>query len=549
MTKVPTIRWARILFVPTGLALALLLIPAPANAHAVVTSTNPRDGEVVATAPKTVRVTFDEPITLATEGVQFLDATGKPVATTVTSLDNVVTYTPDAPLTDGTYIVSWRVISADTHPIAGGISFSVGAPSENAIAVPGQNAARDVGLLKAIAEAARYGGVLGFVGLLTFATYFATGARNRSPVFARRVAKIAAALGGVAVLGSVLLIPLIKLWQDGTSLSQLLSASVWSDALTTQPAAAAGVLTAGILIAWWAQRSTKPTAMAIGLAIALSSLVIVGHTRAYGPPWLLLSADLLHITTAALWFGGIIGICVLLAPTSQVRLSDAASAVGRFSTAALWLVLGLGAAAIVLWWRIANTVDGLWTSSYGKLVLAKLALVLIVVGVAAFNRFKVVPQLETYPHRALHLGTLRRTIVWEAALLVAVVAVTAVLVSQTPRTAEAAESRPSQGTLTAVVGNANATMIVTPARRGTNSLQLTIVDASGVPLSLAETPELSVALPRYDLGPFKHPLSMTGTGTYEAAVDFPLKGTWTVTLSVRLSEFENPVVTRKIVIP
>ncbi len=480
-------RWARILFVPTGLAIALLLIPTPASAHAVVTDTNPRDGEVVATAPKSVKVTFDEPITLATEGVQFLDATGKPVATTVTSLDNVVTYTPDSPLSDGTYIVSWRVISADTHPIAGGISFSVGAASENAIAVPGQGAHRDVGLLKGIAEAARYGGILGSVGLLTFSWFIATDARRRSPVFARRVSTVAAGLGAVAVLGSVLLIPLVKLWQDGTSLSRLFSASVWSQALTTQPAAAAAILAVGTLTAWWAHRSAKPTTMAIGLAIALSSLVIVGHTRAYGPPWLLLSADLLHVTTGALWLGGVVGICLLLAPSSGIRVNDAASAVRRFSTAAFWLVLGLGAAAVVLWWRIANTVDGLWTSTYGKLVLTKLALVLVVVGVAAFNRFKVVPHLKTYPGRELHIGTLRRTISWEAALLVVVVAVTAALVSQTPRTASASEDGPSQATLTAVVGSADATMVVTPARRGTNSLQLSIVDSSGIPLEPIET--------------------------------------------------------------
>ncbi|MGP4102622.1 hypothetical protein [Nonomuraea sp. KM90] len=56
-------------------------------------------------------------------------------------------------------------------------------------------------------------------------------------------------------------------------------------------------------------------------------------------------------------------------------------------------------------------------------------------------------------------------------------------------------------------------------------------------------------LSSYELGPFKKPLSTTGEGTYEATVDFPLDGTWTVTLVVRLSEFESPVVSQKVVIP
>lgn len=549
MTKVTVSRWVRLLALPTGLVLALLLIPTSAGAHAVVESTNPRDGQVVATAPKAITVTFNEPVRLSPEGVQLLDAAGKPVPHTVKSLDNQVTYTPEGPLADGTYIVSWRVISADTHPIAGGISFSVGAPSENVIAVPGQGSHRDVSLLKVIAEIIRYGGVLGLTGLLAFATYLAPVARRRSPRFAQRVSRSSVALGSLAIVGSVLLIPLVKLWQDGRSLSQLFSSSVWSDAFDSHPTAAAGVLIVGVVLAWLAHRSERPTLLAVGLALSLSSVAVVGHTRVYGPPALLLSADLLHVAAAALWFGGVIGMCLVLAPSSQVRLRDATSAVGAFSSAALWFVLALGATSVFLWWRIAHSVDALWTTTYGKLVLTKLALVLLIVGVAAFNRYRLVPAILANPHRPKLIAALRRTIAWEAAVLVAVAGVTGALVSQTPRTADAAAPAPSEQTLRAPVGDAKATMVLTPARKGTNSLQLTLVGADGAPLDPFETPELSVVLPKYDLGPFEHPLSKTGTGTYEASVDFPLEGTWTVTVSVRLSEFENPVISRKVVIP
>lgn len=549
MTKVCINRWARLLAVPTGLAVVLLLIPSPASAHATVVSTNPRDGQVVATAPRTISVTFNEAVRVAPEGMQLLDATGKPVPHTVKSLDNQVTYTPSRSLADGTYIVSWRVVSADTHPVAGGISFSVGEPSKNVIAVPGRGGHRDVSLLKVIAEIARYAGVLGLAGLLAFATYLAPAARRRSTDFSRRIDVGSRLFAASAVLGSVLLIPLVKLWQDGQRLSQLFSASMWSDALKAQPAAAAGMVITGVAIAWLAHRRQRPTALAVGLALALSSVAVVGHTRVYGPPSLLLTADLLHVTAAALWLGGIIGICLLLAPGSRVRAGDAAEAVGTFSSAALWFVLALGATSVLLWWRIAASVDALWTTTYGRLVLIKLVLVLVIVGVAVHNRRRLVPRVTSNPHDKQAMGALRRTVAWEAAVLVAVITVTGALVSQTPRTAAAAQPAPAERTLRAPVGDAKATLVLTPARRGTNSLQVTLVDADGAPLEPFETPEVSVALQKYELGPFKHPLSKTGTGTFEASVDFTLKGTWTVTLSVRLSEFENPVVSRKVVIP
>ena len=310
------------------------------------------------------------------------------------------------------------------------------------------------------------------------------------------------------------------------------------------------------MIALVAVRRELPVAAAAGTALALGSLAVVGHTRVYGPGWLVLAADLLHLATAALWFGGLLGLCLLFVPDRHHRLAEVASAVGRFSTAALWLVAGLGAGAVLLWWRIADSVDSLWTTGYGRLVLVKLVLVLAVVGVAAWNRYRLVPSVLSGARQEATLGALRRTVGIEAAGLAMVVAVTGVLVSQTPReelaaapAAPAPSSSAGPKTLTAAVGDGKVTMVISPGRRGVNALQLSLVDSKGVPLVPHKTPELSVRLPAYELGPFKKPLSTTGKGTYEATVDFPLDGTWTVTLVVRLSEFESPVVSQKVVIP
>src|SRR5690606_28795516 len=124
-----------------------------------------------------------------------------------------VVYTPASTLAEGTYIVSWRVISLDTHPVSGGISFSVGEPSASSVAVPAQVADREVNVLRIGAEVLRYGGVLGFAGLTVFGLFIAEPSVRRSAAFARRVGRARDALAAAAVLGAVALVPLVKLWQ------------------------------------------------------------------------------------------------------------------------------------------------------------------------------------------------------------------------------------------------------------------------------------------------------------------------------------------------
>ncbi|MFF3445235.1 copper resistance protein CopC [Streptosporangium sp. NPDC002721] len=360
-------------------ALLVLLLPGTAEAHAVLKSTDPRDGQVLAQAPRTVTATFNEAITLAPKGNQLLDPAGRVVPADIRSVNDTVVYTPASTLAEGTYIVSWRVVSADTHPVGGGISFSVGRPSASSVAVPDQVAGREVNVLRIGAEVLRYGGVLGFAGLTAFVLFVAEPSVRRSAAFARRVRRARDALAAAALLGAVALVPLVKLWQDGAGVGELFSASLWPAALSAAPAAAAALLAAGTVLALVAMRRDLPVAAAP--------------------------------------------------------------------------------------------------------------------------------------------------------------------VAATPS--------PSAGprTLTAAVGGNKATMVISPGRRGVNALQLSLVDGEGVPLVPHETPQLSVRLPVYELGPFKKPLSTTGKGTYEATVDFPLDGTWTVTLVVRLSEFESPVVSQKVVIP
>ena len=98
-------------------------------AHAEVVEITPANNAVVAEAPGAVTVRFTEPVSLSGGSTQVFDDTGEVISTDGSVSDSTVTIPLPADLADGTYVVAWRVISADSHPISGSSVFSVGAPS------------------------------------------------------------------------------------------------------------------------------------------------------------------------------------------------------------------------------------------------------------------------------------------------------------------------------------------------------------------------------------------------------------------------------------
>lgn len=549
MTHVaPSRRWARLLAVPAAVGALLILLAPPAWAHAGLVGTDPADGQVLAEPPAAVTVTFTEPIRLADSGNQLLDAAGDQVPATVLARDDTVVFAPDAPLADGSYIVSWRVISVDTHPVAGGILFSVGQPSATVAAHPASDGDRQVNLLRLIGVALRYAGVLGFAGLAWFWLFVAPEGARRSARFATEVRRAQTWLAVTGAAAAVAVVPLATAWQNGSTLRGLGSGRLWAEAFADPAAVAALLIGAGIATAVvGVRRQWRPVATA-GCAVALGALVVEGHTRTFGPSWLVLTADLVHLAAGALWFGGLIGLIIALLPGRDLRPREIAVIVGRFSAAAIWLVALLALAAVALWWRIAGGVGGLVTSYYGELVLVKAGIAAVVLAIAAWNRFRLVPAvLSMSLGERARLTRLRRTVGIEALALVAVLGVTAVMVSQQPPESTAAAEAPAQTVMTSG-GGVDAAITLRPGTLGTNSLQLTLTWPDGSPLEPQDAPTLSVQLVETPIGPFAHPLSPVGAGEYQAIVDFPLAGTWRIDLTVRVSEFSAPVLTTEVTI-
>ncbi|MFY1692907.1 copper resistance protein CopC [Plantactinospora sp. WMMB782] len=560
-------RWAASTAFAGLLGLLAAAVPAaPAAAHAVLLGTDPADGAVLTSAPAEVTLTFNEPVTVRAGGVRLLDAAGDELSSDSRSVDTKVLLAVPPELPGGTYIVAFRVVSADSHPISGGFTFAVGAPSASAVQLPESRPGPALNVLRQAAEGAAYLGLLVSAGLLVFLLVLL---RADAPVLRRRLLRFAAWSAAVTVLARLVLVPTVPAWQDGRGMTGLADISLWAAGLTSTEGLSSLLVVLGLSAGLWAtsaaagpstsgdaaeavrtSRRAALTAVAFaGVALAWGAIALVGHTRTYGPAWLVVPADILHVATAGVWLGGLTALPWTLTRSADLPADAAARTVSAFSRSAAVLVGLLGVAGLLTGWRILRSWEALWSTSYGLALLTKVGLTAVVLAIAAHNRFRLVPRVTAADHddgppAAWRL--LRRAVRLEASLLVVVVAATGFLVTQspTPDTAPrpaAADAGDSPPVLASPLGPGRAVARLTPGTVGVNSMELDLFDAAGQPVVPVADPKLTVLLPAMNLGPLERKLARTGPGRYQAVVDLPLAGSWVMQVSVRTSKYDNPV--------
>jgi copper transport protein len=140
---------------------------------------------------------------------------------------------------------------------------------------------------------------------------------------------------------------------------------------------------------------------------------------------------------------------------------------------------------------------GLWDTTYGRLLVAKVALVLPLLALGAYNNRRIVPPLRAHVASALERARFLRALGAELGLVVAVVAVTAVLVSEVPAKALVASGGPYAATT--MIGPYELNVIVDPARAGPNAVHLYVLSHSGQPAQVAEA-KVSAASRRRESG-------------------------------------------------
>ncbi|WP_377321586.1 copper resistance CopC/CopD family protein [Pimelobacter simplex] len=517
-----------------------------ASAHATLVSTDPAEGAVLPEAPSEVTFTFDEPVQLVPDGLLAFDAEGKRVDLDPKASGVEVTGELPGDLANGTYVITWRVVSADGHPIAGSLTFHVGAPSPKV--VPPGSVTTEPGALptvQAIVHGLDYVALLLAGGLAVFLSWTVRGVRLADDV-RRRLVRVLRGSALVAVLAAAAAVPLAGAYQLGSGLDGVLDPAALDPGLVQQDLQVLALQAFGLAVAAWAAGQRRSSLVVdLVTALAVWSPALVGHTRAYEPSALLVVTDALHLTAGAVWLGGLTGLALTLRSVAG-RPKDAALLLTRFSTLAAGLLAALALSGVLLGWRIVGSWSRLFGETYGRLLLVKVALVLVVAAIAAVNRYRLLPRVTGdtgHDVRRQGAALVRRTVVAEAALLVAVLGVTGFL-TQKPPGGEPPAAAPTAdtGVVTGVASDdLKVLAVLDPGPGLQRRLIVQVQNLAGDPLDLHDAPAVALRTSSVDLG--EVPLTPTGSGTYAADVVFPTTGTWKLQVSIRVDEFTSPVTT------
>jgi copper transport protein len=531
-----------------GSVAGLILGAGPASAHASLVGSDPTEGQILDAGPPQATFTFDEPVRSQDGGVHVFDAGGKELkADSRTSDARLIVELPD--LSGGTYVIAWRVISSDGHPVAGSLTFSVGAPSQivaSKTVVP-QASPVNVRAALGVAQALTYLGVFGACGLVVF-VLFLLPAEGGLDQIRRRLVWLAGRFAWLVIGAGFATLVLTTLYQRAESFSDLFSDGPYE--IPTGSELVSWVLSG--LGAWaavhGARRSHRVVAVA-GVALALVSLGLVGHTRAFPPLWLMIATDLTHVAAGSVWFGGLIGLVISLRRLTE-RPRIGAVVLGRFSMLAGWLLVAVAVSGSVLGWRILRSWDNLFHTDFGRVLLVKVGVVALVALIAAWNRYRLMPSVladTSFTERGTATSRMQRTVRVEALLIVVVLGLTGFLVDRSPVQDSGAVALPGaldSSTFSGQTGNAKVVAVVKPASVGKNTILLQVQDLAGTPIEPAAVPGLSGTSGGLSIG--EQELKNVDSGTYTASVILPRAGTWELQVSVRLSEFENPVVTLRV---
>jgi copper transport protein len=587
-----------------GVALALafalvgFLVSAPAAlAHAQLLGTSPASGSTVATQPKQVIFKFNQNVGGTLGAVRVYNAEGAEV-------DNLAVAHPGGNerwmgvglkpgLPDGTYTGTYRVISADTHIVYGGLVFNIGhsgpVPKFTVAGLIGRGRSGEVTLVAfGVVRALNYLTISLLVGGLAFLLVawrpgFASAAggegewRRAATRFAGRFRRLLILAVLLGVIVSVLGVLLQGASAAGVSLWASLKSAIIDNTLESRFGEVWGLraidwLALGALLsvamarrgsAGWGddpgrtspqphrQVVAVPPRWLLGAVVICAAYLAVtpalsGHASIQSPTGVFFPSDVLHVLAASVWVGGI--ACLLLVLPAATRQLDGPdrsrlllATLTRFSPLALASVIAIVMTGVIQAYIDVRSLSGLLHSTYGTLIIAKSALLLVLVTVGWVNRERVIPAVR----RIVAAGNLpgaagllaRRTMRGELALMLAVFGVTAALISYAPPIDLAS----GPFSINTTLGSAVLEMTVEPAKVGLNTVHLYLINAkNGTQFTATKELTATSRLPSKGIGPLQlHPI-VAGPGHYilNSAVLSP-GGTWEIAITDRVSEFDS----------
>jgi len=580
--------WTAFAFV----ACAAMLWPSPANAHALLSSTDPQSDQVVGESPERVTATFSEPVEIAFGALRVHDTNAERVdsgeATHPDGDSEAVTVELESDLPEGTYTVTYRVISSDAHPIEGAFVFHVGRAGVRAEGIGETLLSGEGG--SGTLEQVLYGvfrwGLFSALIVLGGAFFFLILVWNRSHqkqrdeavdrAFIERWRKLVVWAWWVAVVATGGGFILQGAVAADLSISGALSPSVAGELLQTRYGLVAAIRF-GILVllgaAWIivsrseAHRAIWPLRQGstVGAAAAemplprwltLGGIVLFGvlaatpglsgHAGATDPVWLNVPTDALHVIAASIWIGGLVTLVwAAFRAYSPIESGPSAEVLGpvvsRFSDVAMVAVAVLVATGVYRTWVEVQAWRAFVEAPYGWVLLTKVGVFLPLLAMGAVNNRVLKPRIknavDSPDSDGSGMNTMRKVVRVEIALGVVVLALTALLVNLPPAKVEAGVSGPFIADV--ALGSDNLNVLIDPNEAGENIIHLTATTPQGTPAKIKGM-RVRFRMPEEGIGPLIARGNELAPGHFAVqGRELSIPGTWILAVEARIDKFTN----------
>ncbi|MGO9873350.1 MAG: copper resistance CopC/CopD family protein [Acidimicrobiia bacterium] len=567
-----------------GLAIGIVvLVAAPASAHATLLSESPAQYSTVATSPTQVELTYDENVEISFGSIALYNQKGDRVdigaphhsAKSDHSIEASVPH-----LADGAYVLTWRVISADSHPVHGAYTFTVGSSSVNAQGLAAKLEAegggnRTVGVVFGIVRAAEFAGIALLLGAVVFAAAIRPRGRRRSRadslVWAGWILLFVATVAGLLLQGP---------YAGGFPITATFHSAVVRAVLQTRYGHLIEIrlvlLIAALPLLFAARKFWRPgwwwwtLAVPVGVAIAATP-GLAGHAATGTFTELAVPLDTLHVAAMSVWLGGLAALAFVVLD----RDPDARRASERFSPVALCSVVLIVVSGVFAAWRqVGWSVDAFRDTTYGRLLLVKVAVFIGLIALAAWSRAIVrrrrpatlsaaiaPPATATRQPGTMPVDPDVRGLRWsvgaELVFGIAILVITSLLVNAQP--ARSALTLPYSTEFRSPTMLID--LIISPAKAGRVDIHIyTLSPAGGNLFTPSVTAEIS--LPSKGIAPLTVPLvragpnhflaclspasESTGTATCTNKFSIPFSGRWLIVIRALRDEFDEVAVQKSV---
>jgi copper transport protein len=548
-----------------AVTLAALTVPSAASAHAYLVRTLPSASGILDSSPPAAELTFDEAVEPRFAIISVTDASGHQETTSPVhrspSNPNTLVVPLRPHLPQGWYLIYWRAISVDGHPVQGAFTFAVGpnaGPAPQFVIPKLSQTATTPDLL--ISRWAVFLTVMAAIGLFVFRMGVARPVARRfetAALWPTSVAFIVASLLGLIAIPVYLDISTatfaLRSVTDVGSLVPLFRVTAFGRGFADMETCFALFCVAGWIAIWVdrperERRSIAEIAATTGALLAAAAVLVMpgasGHAGQTSPAGLSLLVDWLHLVSGSLWIGGLIGLLVLAAALPAARrVAGLAVAVPRFSNVAFVSVLVLLASGTVATIIHLPIVAALWETSYGEAILVKIGLLAAAMLIAAINLLSTKPRLVAA--RTEGAGgepaarLLRRVVSGEVVLVTAAIFAAAVLSSIAPPSSALAEensalTRVGPGRVATLVhkGSYALQVLISPNRAAVPNTFAVKITQGGKPLRGASV-SLTFAMLDMQMANQEYQLTETTPGVYSrASPALVMVGHWGLSFNV-----------------